>query len=240
MVKRTIDKDDTGMAKVLIIDDDEQVCRFLSKIFKGMGYDVSYELTLKQGLSKIFSNSMDILFLDVHLPDGNGLEAIDMIRQHPFAPEIIIITADENVDGAEIAMKSRVWDYISKAGSSKNFRFALERAVEYRRQKKARRQKSPINRDNIIGESRVIQKCLEQVASAADSDIPVLITGETGTGKELFSKAIHANSKRSMRLLWWWIARPCRNVWWKALFSAIQKGRLPVRIWPDRTDENGG
>ncbi len=190
-------KENSGMNDVLIIDDDEQVCRFLSKIFTGMGYDVSYELTLKQGLSKIFSHSVDILFLDVHLPDGNGLEAIDTIRQHPSAPEIIIITGDENVDGAEIAMKSRAWDYISKTGSSKNFRFALERAVEYRRQKQARHPKEPLNREGIIGESRVISHCLEQVAKAADSDIPVLVTGETGTGKELFSKAIHANSKRT-------------------------------------------
>ncbi len=185
------------MTNVLIIDDDEQVCRFLSKIFTGMGYDVSYELTLKQGLAKIFSRSVDILFLDVNLPDGNGLEAISTIRQYAFAPEIIVITADENIDGAEIAMKSRAWDYISKTGSSKNFRFALERAVEYRRQKKTKDPEGPVSREGIIGESRVMSQCLEQVAKAANSDIPVLVTGETGTGKELFSKAIHANSKRA-------------------------------------------
>ena len=193
-----MDKNGTRMMDVLIIDDDEQVCRFLSKIFTGMGYDVAYELTLKQGLSKIFSHSVDILFLDVHLPDGNGLEAIDTIRQHPSAPEIIIITGDENVDSAEIAMKSRAWDYISKTGSSRNFRFALERAVEYRRQKQTLHPREPLNREGIIGESRGISYCLEQVAKSADSDIPVLVTGETGTGKELFSKAIHANSKRAI------------------------------------------
>ncbi len=192
-----MNKDDTRMTDVLIIDDDEQVCRFLSKIFTGMGYEVSYELTLKQGLTKIFSHSVDILFLDVNLPDGNGLEAISTIRQHLFAPEIIIITADENVDGAEIAMKSRAWDYISKTGSSKNFRFALERAVEYRRQKKTKSPEGPVSREGIIGESHVMSQCLKQVAKAANSDIPVLVTGETGTGKELFSKAIHANSKRT-------------------------------------------
>jgi len=192
-----MNKDGTSMTDVLIIDDDEQVCRFLSKIFTGMGYEVSYELTLKQGLAKIFSHSVDILFLDVNLPDGNGLEAISTIRQHAFAPEIIIITADENIDGAEMAMKSRAWDYISKTGSSKNFRFALERAVEYRRQKKTKDPEGSVSREGIIGESRAISQCLEQVAKAANSDIPVLITGETGTGKELFSKAIHANSKRA-------------------------------------------
>jgi two-component system, NtrC family, response regulator len=182
--------------EVLIIDDDEQVCRFLSKIFTGMGYSASHELTLTRGLSHIFSGHVDILFLDVNLPDGNGLEAIPRIRQHPSPPEIIVITADDNVDGAEIAMKSRAWDYISKTGSSKNFRFALERAVEYRRQKKARLSRHAIRREGIVGESPAIQKCLEKVAVAAHSDIPVLVTGETGTGKELFSKAIHANSAR--------------------------------------------
>lgn len=127
---------ETDKISVLIIDDDSQVCRFLSKIFTGMGYSVSHELTLTQGISHIFSSQVDILFLDVNLPDGNGLEAINTIRHHPSPPEIIVITADDNVDGAEIAMKSKAWDYIAKTGSSKNFRFALERAVEYRRQKK--------------------------------------------------------------------------------------------------------
>jgi two-component system, NtrC family, response regulator len=182
--------------EVLIIDDDVQVCRFLSRIFTGVGYSVAHELTLTRGMSQIFSGQVDILFLDVNLPDGNGLEAIPTIRHHPTPPEIIIITADDNVDGAEIAMKSRAWDYISKAGSSKNFRFALERAVEYRRQKKARQSGYPIRREGIVGESPLMQKCLEKVAVAAHSDIPVLVTGETGTGKELVSKAIHANSVR--------------------------------------------
>jgi two-component system NtrC family response regulator len=195
--------EDTGMKGhetdkicVLIIDDDTQVCRFLSKIFTGMGYSVSHELTLTQGISHIFSGRVDILFLDVNLPDGNGLEAINTIRHHPSPPEIIVITADDNVDGAEIAMKSKAWDYIAKTGSSKNFRFALERAVEYRRQKKARLSRNDICREGIVGESRGILKCLEKVAVAAHSDIPVLVTGETGTGKELFSRAIHACSPR--------------------------------------------
>ncbi len=191
--------DKADRMEVLIIDDDSQVCRFLSRIFTGMGYSVSHELTLTQGLSHIFSGQVDIVFLDVNLPDGNGLEAIETIRQHPSHPEIIVITADDNMDGAEIAMKSRAWDYISKTGSSKNFRFALERAVEYRRQKKARFSGFAIRREGIDGSSPVIQKCLEKVAVAAHSDIPVLITGETGTGKELFSRAIHASSQRSAK-----------------------------------------
>jgi two-component system NtrC family response regulator len=185
------------MVEVLIIDDDEQICTFLTKIFTGMGYNTSCQYTLKDGLAKIVSSNIDIVFLDVNLPDGNGLEAIEIIRRNPFAPEIIIITADDNIDGAEIAMRSKAWDYISKTRTHKDFKFALERASEYRKQKQVNQLKKKIKRGAIIGESPLINKCLDEVSKAANSNIPVLITGETGTGKELFSRAIHANSSRS-------------------------------------------
>jgi two-component system, NtrC family, response regulator len=140
---------------------------------------------------------MDVVFLDVNLPDGNGLEAMKTIRQMPAAPEIIIITGSEDVDGAELAMHSRAWDYIPKTGSYKKFVFALDRALEYRCQKQARHTAAVIRREGIIGDSSPVMDCLDQVAKAAKSDIPVLITGETGTGKEMFSRAIHANSPRA-------------------------------------------
>jgi len=185
------------MPKVLIIDDDKQICKLLSTVFEKAGNQTFYQQTLKDGLAQIFSDNIDIVFLDVNLPDGNGLEAIKIIRQHPVAPEIIIITADENADGAALAMQSKAWDYISKAGSYKNFKFALNRAFEYRKQKLLNRPHKRIKRDMIVGESRQISKCLDDVSKAADNDIPVLITGETGTGKELFARAIHTNSNRA-------------------------------------------
>lgn len=185
------------MPKILIIDDDEQICKLLINVFSKTGGQIFFKQTLKEGLSAIFSDTIDIVFLDVNLPDGNGLDAIANIRQHPDAPEIIIITADGNVDGAELAMRSRAWDYISKEGSLKDFRFALDRALEYRKQKQLNQQKKTIKRDAIVGESPSIYACLDAVLKAAGSDIPVVITGETGTGKELFSRAIHTNSSRS-------------------------------------------
>lgn len=182
---------------ILIIDDDQQICKVLSKIFNRMDHRVDASFGLKDGVAKAASNNFDIVFLDVNLPDGNGLEAIGQIQKSPGTPEIIIMTGDGDADGAELAMKSNAWDYIQKNNSHKDFKLSLLRALEYRKQKLSRPRGTSIDRGAIIGQSREMQNCLEQVASAGKNDLPVLITGETGTGKELVSRAVHTNSKRS-------------------------------------------
>jgi len=183
-------------SKILIIDDDPHICKILVELFERMDHVVDYSLTLKQGCDKIFSGEWDIVFLDVNLPDGNGLQAIEVIREHPFPPEIIIMTGDSDLEGAELAMKSRAWDYIQKSGSHKEFKFSLIRALEYRQQKQSKTLEKTLKRESIIGKSRPIKRCLENVSKASNNDVPILITGETGTGKELFAKAIHENSLR--------------------------------------------
>jgi len=185
------------MAKVLIIDDDFDLCKILLKSLKRIEHDVHYALTLNQGLDKLFSNEFDVVFLDVNLPDGNGVEAIEIIKKHDMPPEIIIMTGDSDPQGAEFAMKSRVWDYIQKGKSHKEFQFSMIRALEYRKQKQSKLQKNRLNVKSVIGKSPQIKTCLKKVAKAVNNDVPVLITGETGTGKEVFAKAVHENSQRS-------------------------------------------
>jgi len=184
-------------AKVLIIDDDIYICRLLVKRFNKMDHEADYCLTLTKGLESLSTNEYDILFLDVNLPDGNGLEAISTIKDNLSAPEIIIMTGEDAPEGADIAIKARVWDYIQKSGSYKEFQFSLTRALEYRRQKQPLARKIDIKRESIIGKSRQIRDCLEKVLKTAGNDVPVLISGQTGTGKELFARAIHENSRRA-------------------------------------------
>jgi len=184
------------MSKVLIIDDNRQICEMLAETLSKDDVTVSFQLTLKQGLDQLFSEQIDVIFLDINLPDGNGLGAINRINSHPNQPEIIIITGYKDQDGAETAIKSGVWDYIPKGGSPKEFQLSLERALKYRRQKQERGLENKLNRTEIIGESPAIKSSLTKIFKAAQTDVPVLVSGETGTGKELFGKAIHKNSSR--------------------------------------------
>jgi two-component system, NtrC family, response regulator len=185
------------MAEILIIDDDVAVCDLLCHQFNGMGYKVVYALTLEDGIKKVTSGTFDVLFLDVHMPDGDGLEILPEIMEFPSAPEVIIFTAEGNPEGAELAITSGAWDYIEKPLSLKEIKLALLRALLYREEKKKQKPRIAVKRRNIIGNSLEVEKCLNLVAEAAGSEENVLIFGETGTGKELFATSIHENSHRA-------------------------------------------
>lgn len=189
------------MARVLIIDDDKMLCEMLSFKIESMGHSTKCAGTLKDGLKEALSIQYDIVFLDVRLPDGNGLQALPRIRATSSVPEVIIITGEGSSGGAKLAIESGAWDYIEKPLSAMGIALQLTRALQYRENKIPEKVPTLLKREGIIGESRELGKCLEFVAKAANSHANVLITGETGTGKELFAKAIHSNSSRADRAL---------------------------------------
>ncbi len=184
------------MADILIIDDDPTMCRLLERLVERQGHRASCHQTLEEGVRDALKNYYDVVFLDVRMPDGNGLEALPRVRSGPGKPEVIIITGMGSADGAELAIKSGAWDYVEKEGAAKEMSLPLVRALQYREEKLSKQRPVALDRVGIVGETPQIRGCLDLVATAAATDTNVLITGETGTGKELFARAIHENSPR--------------------------------------------
>lgn len=185
------------MAKVLIIDDDQPTCDALMELVRNIGHEADFALTAGQGVALAEDGDFDVVFLDIHLPDANGLSILPTLRQRPLPPEVIILTGLGDPDGAELAILNGAWDYLQKPLSPKEILLPLQRVLKYRDTlRKHARLPDSFDRCGIAGTSPAITNALEKLASAARSDASVLIMGETGTGKELFAKALHTNSRR--------------------------------------------
>lgn len=184
------------MAKILIIDDDEGMCFILAGMVRQTGHDTTCAYTLAEGLKAASSGVYDVVFLDVQMPDGNGLDVLPQIMKTASKPEVIIITGQGDPDGAELAIKNGAWDYIEKPSSIEEMTLPLLRALQYRKEKMVKKPLVALNREGIIGDSPKIRACLDLLTQAASSEVNVLLTGETGTGKEIFARAIHKNSTR--------------------------------------------
>ncbi len=186
------------MANVLIIDDDKKMCDMISFLVQESNYNADRAYTLADGLKKAITGDYDAVFLDVTLPDGSGLDILNQIRDTSSSPEVIIMTGSGDPDGAEVAIQSGAWDYLQKPLSPENITLLLNRVIKYR-DSLGKIRKAPVllKREGIIGDSPKLTACLENMAQAASTEANILITGETGTGKELFAKAIHSNSPRS-------------------------------------------
>ncbi|MDA8124618.1 MAG: sigma-54 dependent transcriptional regulator [Deltaproteobacteria bacterium] len=185
------------MAKILIIDDNRFNSEALRDIVVSMGHEVICASTAAEGLRTALAHPFEIVFLDVQLPDGDGLTLLPQLRATPFASEIIIITGFGSQDGAELAMKNGAWDYIQKPLERSLIELPLVRALQYREARQQRKAPLILKREGIIGSSPQMEASLQLVAQAAASDASVLICGETGTGKELFAQAIHHNGPRA-------------------------------------------
>ncbi|MFO7884211.1 MAG: sigma-54 dependent transcriptional regulator [Desulfobacteraceae bacterium] len=186
------------MAKVLIIDDDLLIGELLIKYLNDLGHEAEIAQTLAQGVDKAHLGGVDLVFLDVILPDGDGLESLSSIKTSVSDPEVIIITAEASTRGAEMALDNNAWDYIVKPFSRNEIRLSVERSLAFRASRKALSSPENIlNRSDIVGSSPALMSCLATAGQCAKSDVNVLITGRTGTGKELFANVIHDNSQRS-------------------------------------------
>ena len=187
------------MAKLLIIDDDKLIVQTISNVLRRMGHQAFCAFTLADGMETARSQNIDLVFLDVHMPDGDGLEAMPRIQAAPSAPEVVIMTGFGDPDGAELAIRHGAWDYVQKPFTMEAMTLSVARALQYREEKQKKKNAAALESEGIIGSSQKMRACLDLISKVSSSDANVLITGETGTGKELFALAIHRNSPRALK-----------------------------------------
>lgn len=121
-----------AVGNVLIIDDDQTIRDALARVVSRLGHRPDMAATLAEGLRLAGGSDVDVVFLDVRMPDGNGLDAISDIRRAPSTPEVIVLTGWGDPDGAERAMRQGAWDYIEKPPTVKTMTAQLVSAMDHR------------------------------------------------------------------------------------------------------------
>jgi len=188
--------------KVLIIDDEEKLRTLLSKIITLEGFEVLQAGDAKSGLKKLETADVDVVICDVKLPDYSGVELSKTIKEKYPAIEIILLTAYGNIPDSVQAIKNGAFDYITKGDDNNKIIPLLYKATEkvVLAKRVLQLEKQLGNKhsfDNIIGKSKIIKAAIDAARKVASTEATVLLTGETGTGKEVFAQAIHNNSNRS-------------------------------------------
>lgn len=184
------------MPDILIIDDDSRLNETMVRIMEKLGHRAHSALSLTEARTQLAVREHALIFLDVRLPDGNGLEALPGILEAAGKPEVVILTGKGDPDGAELAIQAGAWDYLLKPSSVKQTMLCAERALKYHHQKIKTAPAEAIDLSNIVGISPRMEALYDLIRLAARSDSNVLITGETGTGKELVARTIHDCCKR--------------------------------------------
>ncbi|MCP4666553.1 MAG: sigma-54-dependent Fis family transcriptional regulator [Deltaproteobacteria bacterium] len=186
---------------VLVVDDDQAHRTMLQTLLTGWKYDVQEADDGAAAIQMVHENPFDLILMDIRMIKVSGLEALEEIKAYNPAIPVIIMTAYSSVETAVEALKMGAYDYLTKPLDFDELRLVMERAMEHsnlREENRLLRETlgAQFERRNIIGQSAAMVKLLETVAQIAPSEATVLITGETGTGKELIAGAIHFNGPR--------------------------------------------
>lgn len=192
------------MKTVLIIDDEVKLRSLLGRIIAAEGFEILEAGNAKAGLKLAEQSEIDVILCDVKLPDGNGVSLVPLLKAKNPLAEIILLTAYGNISDGVQAMKSGAFDYIVKGDDNDKIIPLITRAVEKSHlQKKVRQLEKMVEKkysfQSILGTSKAVQAAIDLAKKVAPLETAVLLTGETGTGKEVFAQAIHQASPRASK-----------------------------------------
>ncbi len=204
--------------RILVIDDEEDIRETLDALLSLEGYAVDLAPNGTEGLHRLESREYDLVLLDLMMPDRSGMDVLRDIRERDRQIPVFMVTAFGSIDAAVEALKCGADDFIQKPWKNEQLLVEISQVIAKRRLETENLQlkralKQRYSFPNIVGRSDRMQRILDLVTQVAASRSTIMITGETGTGKELIAKAIHANSQRG-----------------EQMFIAVNSGSLPPEL----------
>lgn len=187
---------------ILLVDDEKIIFEIFQTILSEEKYFLFYAQTGKEAIEILDNNSIDLVILDLMLPDMNGVEVFEAIKSYNPTIPIIILTAFATVESVVEFMKKGAFDYISKPFRNEDVLITIEKGLQQHNLLEENvalksQVKSLLGIENIVGKSKQIKEIINLILQVAPSKSTVLIEGESGTGKELVARAIHHNSPRA-------------------------------------------
>src|SRR5262249_13677930 len=193
-------------ATILVVDDDQRLRHALSLLLRTAGYEVVTAANVQAAEDALRESEVDLVISDVRMPGGSGLDLLEIVRRLEIDALVILLTAYGTIENAVEAMRKGAFDYLLKPFDAEEMKVRVSRALALRRYRtgnefRKEEQGHESSFDDLIGVSAKIRQVIDLVKQIAPSEASVLISGETGTGKEVVARAIHRRSGRHERLL---------------------------------------